>query len=68
MKNSLATIVIMTLYFGYMPASNIFAKDANPSVVWNFSLTDSSVSGMCPMASNGTGSITIMDEGGGAYS
>ncbi len=68
MKNSLIAIVVTTIYFGLLPVSNIFAKDANPTGVWNFSLTDSAVSGMCPMGTNGSGSITIMDEGGGAYS
>ena len=40
--------------------------DTNPSGNWNFSLYESAVSGMCPMGQDGSGTLTILDQGGGA--
>ncbi len=43
------------------------AQAFDPTGTWKFTQSDSSVSGVCPMGGNGTGTMTITDAGGGKY-
>lgn len=60
---TILTVLLVTLF-----SSSGFAKKVDPTGVWNYTLSDSSVKGMCPMGGDGSGSLSITDQGNGKYS
>lgn len=59
-KIALFSGVVFCLTAGQVSAEDI-AGD------WNYAISESSVSGMCPMGRDGTGALVIADEGDGNY-
>lgn len=43
------------------------AQAFNPTGTWKFTLSDSAISGMCPMGNNGIGTLIISKAEGGKY-
>ena len=54
------------LLFSMALAAPAMADDAAPTGQWDFLLTQSRVQGSCPMGGDGSGTLTILDQGGGA--
>lgn len=67
MKSLLGAISIVSFLVVMLFSSICIAANVNPTGTWNFTLTDSAVKGMCPMGGNGSGKISIVDNGNGKY-